>query len=279
MKVWSVGVLSVVASSFVAPLSWAQGVLIGNSSSSIPNPSAILDLDVSGMTSKKGILPPRMTEGQKLEISNPATSLMVYQTDETEGYYYYDGTQWRGFGGDNLGSHKADQNLEMSGNWISADGDNEGVMITNSGNVGIGVTTPSASFHTAGSVEMDDLEGTGTRMVVADANGQLSTQPIPSGGPGSGTTLYVNATSDINNLDVTGVSFIHATSDDNNNEVLGLVGGVLNQIIYLVNTSNKDLKFKKDTGTQELIKDFDLKKEEGGMLMFNGADWQIISKH
>lgn len=271
-------IIGLLLGSVISISSYGQGVLIGNSNSS-PDATAILDLDVSSMITKKGILLPRMTEDQKLEITNPASSLMIYQTDETEGFYYYDGTQWRGFGGDDLGNHKADENLEMSGNWISSDRDNEGVMISGNGNVGIGVTTPSASLHTSGTVEMDDLEGTGTRMVVADAHGQLSTQAIPSGGLGAGTTLYVNATGDISNLDVSGVSFIHATSDHNNNEVNGLVGGVLNQIVYLINSSDKDLKFQKEVGTQELIQDFELKKEEGGILMYSGSAWHVISKH
>ncbi|HAP68349.1 MAG TPA: hypothetical protein DCR04_01255 [Flavobacteriales bacterium] len=255
-----------------------QGVSISNTNSA-PDATAILDLDVSGFAIKKGMLLPRMTEGQKLEIVSPASSLMVYQTDETEGFYYYDGSQWKGLG-DDLGTHKASRNLEMSGSWISSDGDNEGLMIKGDGKVGIGVSNPDAAFHTAGTVEMDDLEGTGTRMVVADADGQLATQAIPSGGPGAGTTLYLNVTTgNTPNLDVDGVSFIHVTSDDDDNEIRGFKNGVLNQIIYLINTSDKDLKFKKNVGNQKFLKDFDLKKEEGGLLMYSGSEWHVISKH
>jgi len=259
---------------------YSQGVYIGGEIAGGPDESAILDLNVSSLTQGKGLLLPRMTNSKMLSISSPATSLLVYQTDATQGYYYYNGTDWVGFGGsDNLGNHVAEENLQMSGNWISSDGGNEGIMVLGNGNVGIGVTAPLSALHTNGSVQMDELAGTGTRMVVADANGVLSTQPIPSAGPGGGTTLYVDATGDMSNVDVSGVSYIHATSDNNNNEVNGLVGGVLNQVIYLVNTSNKDLKFKKDVGTQQFIKDFDLKKEEGGMIMFNGTTWHILSKH
>jgi len=56
------------------------------------------------------------------------------------------------------------------------------------GNVGIGTTTPIAkldingTFHTTGENTLDNLAGTGTRMVVASASGVLSTQAIGGGG-------------------------------------------------------------------------------------------------
>ncbi len=256
----------------------AQGVIIGSGAAG-PDDSALLELDVSGMVSKKGLLIPRMTEEEKLEIASPALGLLVYQTDASSGFHYYDGTQWIAISGDDFGDHLAQSNINMDGNWISGDGDDEGVTIDGSGHVGIGVANPIVNLHAAGPVRINDLAGSGARMVVADANGQLSTQPVPTPGPGAGTTMYLNATNDISNLDVSGVSFIHVTSDDNNNEVSGLVGGILNQVIYLINTSNRDLKFKKNVGTQQFIQDFDLKKEEGGMIMYSGTQWHVVSKH
>lgn len=59
------------------------------------HPSA--KLEVSGTT--KGVLFPRMTESQKNAITTPATSLLVYQTDGTAGYYYYNGSSWINLGG------------------------------------------------------------------------------------------------------------------------------------------------------------------------------------
>ena len=63
---------------------------IGVSTANI-HPSA--QLDVSSTT--KGFLPPRMTEVQKIAISNPASGLLVYQTDGVSGYYYFDGAVWK----------------------------------------------------------------------------------------------------------------------------------------------------------------------------------------
>lgn len=52
-----------------------------------PDNSAILDLDVSAMTNKKGLLIPRLTAVQRNAISNPATGLIVYVTDDNNFYY------------------------------------------------------------------------------------------------------------------------------------------------------------------------------------------------
>lgn len=60
---------------------------IGTSS---PNASAQLDIN----SNSKGLLTPRMTAIQRTGISNPATGLLVYQTDGNSGFYYYNGSSW-----------------------------------------------------------------------------------------------------------------------------------------------------------------------------------------
>ncbi|MDF1674357.1 MAG: tail fiber domain-containing protein [Vicingaceae bacterium] len=56
-----------------------------------PHPSAMLDVQ----SSDKGVLIPRMTEAEKNAIPSPEESLLIYQTDGDEGYYYWDGTVWK----------------------------------------------------------------------------------------------------------------------------------------------------------------------------------------
>ncbi|MDF1696303.1 MAG: hypothetical protein P1U56_10740 [Saprospiraceae bacterium] len=54
------------------------------------------------------------------------------------------------FPGDDLGSHVAGQNLQMGGNWLSRDGDNEGITVDNNGNVGVGTSSPSSTLQVGG---------------------------------------------------------------------------------------------------------------------------------
>ncbi|NQX96299.1 MAG: tail fiber domain-containing protein [Flavobacteriales bacterium] len=69
--------------------SFAQNVSI-NGNGSIADPSAMLDVKATD----KGILIPRMTAVQRLAIVTPATGLMVYQTNNVTGFWYYDGAVW-----------------------------------------------------------------------------------------------------------------------------------------------------------------------------------------
>tara|TARA_R110001632_G_scaffold24379_1_gene68093 strand:- start:156 stop:944 length:789 start_codon:yes stop_codon:yes gene_type:complete len=60
------------------------------------NPDASAALDITSTTG--GLLVPRMTETQRDAISPAATGLMIYQTDGTAGFYYYNGSSWATLG-------------------------------------------------------------------------------------------------------------------------------------------------------------------------------------
>ena len=75
---------------FITTISFSQ-IGIGTTS-----PDASSALDLSSINS--GLLIPRMIESERVGITNPATGLMVYQTDATSGFYYYDGATWAGLG-------------------------------------------------------------------------------------------------------------------------------------------------------------------------------------
>jgi hypothetical protein len=66
---------------------YAQNVGI-NSDGSSPNASAMLDIK----SASSGLLIPRMTLAQRNAISSPAAGLLIYQTDNTPGFYYNAGT-------------------------------------------------------------------------------------------------------------------------------------------------------------------------------------------
>lgn len=54
----------------------------------VGNASSVLDVK----SILKGFLAPRMTQAQRIAIAAPADGLLVYQTDATKGFYYYNGT-------------------------------------------------------------------------------------------------------------------------------------------------------------------------------------------
>lgn len=126
----------------------AQNVGIG-STTFTPNDDALLEL----RSTTSGFLVPKMTEAQMNAISGPTEGLLVYQTNNTKGFMYYDGSAWVGFGGagagdsDDMGDHIATQNIQLSDNWISNDGGNEGIRVDNSGNVGIGTAVPTQKLQ------------------------------------------------------------------------------------------------------------------------------------
>src|SRR5689334_15529480 len=55
-----------------------------------PNTSSLLEIK----STSKGFLAPRMTLTQRNAIPSPATGLLIYQTNSTAGFYYYNGSAW-----------------------------------------------------------------------------------------------------------------------------------------------------------------------------------------
>ncbi len=103
-------------------------VLISGSSGT---PDASSMLDISSTTG--GVLIPRMTMAQRdlIDVTGSPTGVMIYQTDNTPGFYYYDGSSWTSLGG-------ADTDWTVSGN---------DMYNNNTGNTGVGITSPTAKFE------------------------------------------------------------------------------------------------------------------------------------
>jgi hypothetical protein len=150
---------------FAIHMAYAQGVAINEDSSS-PDPSAMLDVQ----STEKGILVPRMTQAQRNAISNPATGLMIYQTDNTPGFYYNAGTPatplWQLVG----------SNAGVFSQWDSNGPD----IFYDDGNVGIGTNAPQALFH------VRDLSTGGGNILF---EGSFTSIPDLPPAQGSGTRL------------------------------------------------------------------------------------------
>ena len=86
-----------------------------------PNASSILDLT----STSQGLLAPRMTAAQRTAIASPATGLLVFQTDGTAGFYYYDGSAWVAYGATTVTT-----NATLTGN--GSPGSPLGIRLTNS---------------------------------------------------------------------------------------------------------------------------------------------------
>jgi microcystin-dependent protein len=113
-----------------------------------PNPSAILDLDVSNdaiySANKLGFLAPRISESQKNSIPSPAIGLLIYQTDGQKGFYFYNGSAWA-----RVLESETGMFLPLSGGVMSGAVNMGGKTITNIGANG-------TNFNLSGGLDLSD---------------------------------------------------------------------------------------------------------------------------
>ena len=114
-------IISLILFVLAGVISYAQvGISTDNSD---PDPSAMLDVK----STSKGILVPRMTIAERNAISSPASGLLVFCTDNS---HYFS----------NKGTPAVPNWIMISSQWLN-NGNN---IYFNSGNVGIGVASPTA---------------------------------------------------------------------------------------------------------------------------------------
>jgi len=141
----------------------AQNVAITDDDTYTADPSAMLDVK----SINKGVLLPRLTTAQRNLVSNPATGLLIFDTDENA-YYFYNGTVW--------------VNVSGSQTW-SKTGSN--VHLTDStNNVGVGTSNPQNKLSVKGDASSSNNEAI---FSVVNVNGDTLLAVYPDG-----TRIYVN---------------------------------------------------------------------------------------
>lgn len=123
-----------------------------------PHPSSKLDIS----SNNSGLLMPRMTEAQRNTISSPANGLLIYQTDNTPGFYYFNSSAWERL----ITPASLPANL-----WLS---NGNHIYNSNSGNVGIGTNMPASNLHIKGLQEVSlEIQGNIPSIKFTDPTGNV----------------------------------------------------------------------------------------------------------
>lgn len=150
----------------------AQGMAV-NANGSSADASAMLDVS----STSKGVLVPRMTQAQRNAISSPATGLMIYQTDATAGFYYYNGSAWAGIGGSG-GAPTGSAGGDLTGTYPNPTLATSGVT---SGTYGSSTQVPAYTVNNKGQITAaTNITITGTTPGGAAGGDLTGTYPNPS---------------------------------------------------------------------------------------------------
>lgn len=93
------------------------------------------------------------TDGDKVGIgtTSPNDKLNVIGNIRATGAIC-DNTGCIGAVGDNLGDHTATQNINLNGHWLSGNGTNTGLFVSEQGNIGLGLSNPGVRLDVDGSI-------------------------------------------------------------------------------------------------------------------------------
>ncbi len=148
-----------------------------------PHPSSMLELN----STVSGILIPRMTQVQKTAIATPATGLLIYQTDNVTGFWYYNGTAWVTFsstGWNILGDAGTNPTTNFLGttdnqDFVIATNNNERIRIQTDGDIGVNQPNPTTKIHITGtnpSFRLVDGSQAANKVLTSDANGKATSE-------------------------------------------------------------------------------------------------------
>src|SRR3954468_21582003 len=173
-------IISTVIIMFTMGMVYGQGIAV-NTSGSAAAGSAMLD--VSSTT--QGMLIPRMTTTQRNAISSPATGLLIYQTDGTAGFYFYNGSAWTVLGG---GSPTGAAGGDLTGTYPNPTLATSGVT---SGSYGSATQVPTYTVDSKGRITAAS-NTTITGVTPGGSAGGDLTGTYPNPGIGSGVIANAN---------------------------------------------------------------------------------------
>ena len=171
-----------------------------------------------------GILIPRMTQTQRDAIGSPVTGLMIYQTDNTPGFYHYDGSAWTSVGGGGVtsindlsdGKTISDQSLAL--------GFEAGKNMTTWNNVAVGTRTlkeltgSGQNFNTAVGYEAGSTMTKGIQNIFIGYHSGLVFNPASNTGRNTfvGSRSAFALTTGTGNIGMGNDTFYYLTTGSNN---------------------------------------------------------------
>ena len=220
-----------------------------------PNASSLLDIT----STSKGMLIPRMTKSQRDLIGTPATGLLIYQTNNTPGFYYYDGGAWSAVtpkGGANKSLNNLTAPTAVNADLLPAS--------TNSIDLGSAALNwkniYAAGSYYIGASKVVDATGTGNSFIgltgntantgaynTAVGNGALFANSSASYNTATGyQSLYSNTSGLSNTAD--GWKALHANTTGYNNTAVGLNALSANTTGYKNTATGLDALYQNTTG-------------------------------
>lgn len=203
-----------------------------------PDVSAMLDV----VSTDKGVLIPRMTQADRngITVGVAQTGLLIYQTNATPGFYYYNGTSWVTFGVGGSGwALTGDAGTSPTTNYIGTSdavdfvvktNNSEAMRFTADGKIGIANTAPENLLHigdgTASVLRIQDGSQANGFILLSDANGNgIWTDPSTLGAS-DGDWDFVSGTLNTDAVIRSGEVTIANSSATDNSQMIDVDNGV-----------------------------------------------------
>jgi len=281
---------------------FSQGVSI-NTDGSNPDNSAILDVK----STSKGVLIPRMTQSERSSISTPSNGLMVYQTNGTSGFYFYDGSSWVRLATGTESLYTEGTGVDITNNVVTNTSPDQTVSLTSGGattitgtypnftisstdnnsggtvtSIGAGDGLNGGTITSTGTISMPNVgtantygSSTETPVFTTDAQGRISAvtnttiSGVSPGGSAGGdlTGTYPNPTIGSGKVTSTHILDATITGDD-------IASGTVTSTNITDGTiSTADVANNAITGTKINL----TSNATGDMMYYDGTDWVRIA--